>query len=128
LKSLQQQLDVAYLLISHDLSVIRYLCDEVAVMYVGILVETGSTAEVFDHPLHPYTQALLAAVPVPDPFAKRKRIILPGEVPSPIDVPPGCRFYDRCPWRLPRCQNEQPRLLPFKGNNREVACFLVHPD
>jgi oligopeptide transport system ATP-binding protein len=128
LKSLQRQLDVAYLLISHDLSVIRYVCDEVAVMYVGILVETGPTAEVFDHPLHPYTQALLAAVPVPNPFAKRKRIILPGEVPSPIDVPAGCRFYDRCPWRLPRCRNEQPRLLPFGGDNREVACFLVHPD
>ena len=127
LLALQQQMDVAYLMISHDLSVIRYVCDEVAVMYVGELVETGATTDVFDSPLHPYTQALLSAIPVPDPFIKRKRIILSGEVPSPIDISAGCRFYGRCPTRMPRCSEEEPQLLPVEEDSREVACFLVHP-
>ena len=126
--TLQQQMDVAYLIISHDLSVIRYTCNEVAVMYVGKLVETGATTDVFDSPLHPYTQALLSAIPVPDPFTRRKRVILSGEVPSPIDVAPGCRFYDRCPARMTRCSEKEPQLLLVEGDSRRVACFLLHPN
>ena len=126
--TLQQQMDVAYLIISHDLSVIRYTCNEVAVMYVGKLVETGATTDVFDSPLHPYTQALLSAIPVPDPFIRRKRIILSGEVPSAIDVALGCRFYDRCPARMTRCSEKEPQLLPIEGDSRRVACFLLHPN
>ena len=103
LKDIQQQQDLTYLLITHNLSVVKQMADRVAVMYLGALTEQAATAELFDSPLHPYTKALLSAVPVPDPKRRRDRIVLPGDVPSPMDPPSGCRFHTRCPAVLPVC-------------------------
>ena len=121
LRRLQEQMGITYLFISHDLSTVRYLCQRVLVMYLGRVVEMGPTAEIFDGPLHYYTQALLSAIPIPDPKTRRQRIILKGEPPSLTRLPPGCGFSDRCPHGGPSCQDEEPSLLPV-GNGHYVAC------
>jgi peptide/nickel transport system ATP-binding protein len=114
---LQEQLGLTYLFVAHDLSVVEHLADRVAVMYLGRIVELGTRDEVFQEPQHPYTKALLSAVPVPDPdrAAVRQRIVLSGDVPSPLNPPSGCPFHTRCPWRQPeRCDTERPELREIR--------------
>ena len=123
LVDLQQALGVAYIFISHDLGVVRYMADEVMVMYLGKVVEQGTRDAVFDSPQHPYTQALLSATPTVDKSARRNRIILKGELPSPISPPGGCAFHTRCPIAMPRCKLDAPLLEVNAG--RAVACFAV---
>jgi oligopeptide transport system ATP-binding protein len=125
LMRLQQQLGLAYLLISHDLSIVRHVADEVAVMYLGTIVERGETEALFRTPGHPYTQALLSAIPLPDPLAQRARakIILAGELPSPFAALAGCPFVGRCPIRIDPCGAERPRLTPGPGGT-DIACLV----
>ena len=124
LQALQDELNLTYLFISHDISVIRYMSDTVAVMYVGKLVERASKKQLFDNPLHPYTQALLSVVPIPDPKQKmRERKILSGDVPSPKNPPPGCRFHPRCDRVLPECKVREPPLTEVEEGHY-VACHL----
>jgi len=111
---LQEKRDLTYLFISHDLRVVRHISDRVAVMYLGMIVESADAAELFDNPLHPYTVALLSAVPTPDPAQKRKRIILEGDVPSPVSPPPGCHFHPRCPRATDVCKQTYPELIEHK--------------
>lgn len=122
MKDMQQQNNLAYLFISHDLSVVRYLCDKVAVMYLGKIVEVGTKDEIFDHPAHPYTKALLSAIPIPDVNVKTKRIILTGDVPSPLNPPSGCRFHTRCPYATPECAEVVPELSKI-ATGHKVACI-----
>ena len=125
LAELKDKLNLSYLIISHDLSVVRYISDDVAVMYLGKIVEISETEELFENPTHPYTQALLSAVPEPDPEMKklRKRIILQGEPPSPINPPPGCRFHPRCPYVMDICRKEEPPIIEIKPRHK-VWCWL----
>ena len=125
LAELKDRLNLSYMIISHDLSVVRYISDDVAVMYLGKIVEISETEELFKNPIHPYTQALLSAVPEPDPEIKklRKRIILRGEPPSPINPPPGCRFHPRCPYAMDICKREEPPMIEVKTGHR-VWCWL----
>jgi peptide/nickel transport system ATP-binding protein len=124
LQDLQRELGLSLLFISHDLAIVEHLTHRVAVMYLGKIVEMGAKRQIFVAPRHPYTQALLSAVPVPDPGACRRRIILKGDVPSPIDPPRGCRFHTRCPYVFDRCHTEEPQLLPAAGGGHFVACHL----
>jgi len=116
---------MSYLYITHDLAVARYMSNNIAVMYLGKIVETGSTEEVLQNPLHPYTKALLAAVPIPDPEQKRKEPNIKGSVPKPIDPPKRCRFFDRCPYAVEYCEkNDHPQLVEISSNHK-VACYVV---
>jgi peptide/nickel transport system ATP-binding protein len=121
---LQEQFDLTYLFISHDLSVVEYIADRVAVMYVGKLVELASTEDLFRQPKHPYTEALMSAIPKPDPRLRSKRIILEGEIADPARPPTGCYFHPRCPYAKERCAVETPQLRPI-GENRMVACHFA---
>ena len=126
LQELQQKLKITYLYISHDLSTVRHICHKVAVMYLGKFVEIAETDELFNSPLHPYTQALLSAIPIPDPKTKIPRIMLPGEVPSPINPPTGCRFQPRCILdKEHACAKNAPGLIDV-GNDHLVACEKAH--
>jgi oligopeptide transport system ATP-binding protein len=129
MERLQRQRELTYLFISHDLRAIRHISDRVAVMYLGKVVELGNAQEVYSEPLMPYTKALISAVPVPDPLVEaiRKRIVLEGDVPSPINPPPGCRFHTRCPWAIPACREREPELLEIKPNHF-AACIRISPD
>ncbi len=123
LRRLQQEQRLAYLFISHHLSVVRAMSQKVVVMYLGKIVEQAPTEELFSRPLHPYTQALLSAIPIPDPDLKRERIVLQGDVPSPAAPPPGCHFHTRCPAVMPICSKVEPPLLEVRQNHL-VACHL----
>jgi len=121
LKDLKQEFGLSYLFVAHDLGVVRHLCDRVAVMYLGRIVEVGTAAQLFTSPKHPYTRALLSAVPSPDPRRKRERILLTGDVPTPINPPSGCHFHTRCPQATPACAERVPTLRALSGGQR-VAC------
>lgn len=118
---LKQQFDLTYLFITHDLAVAKYISDRIAIMYLGKIVEIGSKNKIFSNPQHPYTKALLSAIPIPDPKVKREHIELKGEVPSPINPPSGCRFHPRCPYKTGRCSVEEPTLAKAE-KNQYVAC------
>ena len=123
LSDLQDELGLALLFISHDLAIVEHLTHRVAVMYLGKIVEVAERRSLFANPRHPYTRALLSAVPVPDPTARRDRIILTGDVPSPISPPSGCRFHTRCPYVFDRCRTEEP-VLREMGEGQKAACHL----
>ncbi len=124
LEKVQRETGVSYLFIAHDLSMVRHISDRIGVMYLGRLVESGEGGELYKHPIHPYSQALMSAIPVPDPIRAKKstRIILKGELPSPIHTPKGCPFHTRCPAATQRCREEEPQLKTV--GDRQVACFL----
>ena len=129
LKDLQKERNLTYIFISHDLSVVEYLCDRVAVMYLGRIMELADKKRLYGNPLHPYTRALLSAIPVPDIHAKKDEIILQGEVPSPLNPPKGCLFSTRCAYATERCHKEAPKLVELTDENgakRSVSCFLYH--
>ncbi|WP_068613899.1 ABC transporter ATP-binding protein [Paenibacillus tuaregi] len=123
LEDLQSRLSLTYLFISHDLSVVRYISTHVGVMYLGKMMEIGPSEELFTNPLHPYTQALISAIPEPDPDNRRERIVLSGEVPSPRKPPSGCVFHTRCPHAMPQCGSVEPEWLKV-SENRYTACHL----
>jgi len=127
LKDLQQELNLTLLFIAHDMSVVEHLCDRVAVMYLGKIVEVAERDELFQNPQHPYTRALLSAIPVPDPTARRERIILQGDVPSPLNPPPGCSFHTRCPEAIAICSKQEPQLKDLR-NQHFCSCLLREPE
>ena len=121
---LKEELNLTYLFITHDLAVAKYISDRIAIMYLGKIVEMGGKEAIFSNPKHPYTEALLSAIPIPDPRVKRKRVKLKGEVPSPINPPPGCIFHTRCPLATDICRREEPELIEIEDGHF-VACHLV---
>ena len=125
LKELQRKYNLTYLFISHNLGVVRYMSNRIAVMYLGKIVEIGPAREIFGNPQHPYTQALLSSIPIPDPeiARSRKRLRITGEPPSPINPPPGCRFHPRCPYVMDKCRKEEPPMIEVSSNHY-VACWL----
>lgn len=125
LRDLQRELGLTYLFIAHDLSVVEYISDRVAVMYLGQIVEVAPAGELYANPLHPYTRALLSAIPVPEPGMASRRILLGGDQPGPTNIPPGCGFHPRCPEAKPECASRQPGLKPVAGNAaHQVSCLL----
>ena len=127
LSDIQAERDLAYLFIAHDLSIVRHFCDRVCVMYLGIIVEEGPSERVFSLPKHPYTQLLLASAPIADPALRHDRALLEGDVPSPVDVPSGCRFRTRCPLAQEICAREVPPLRPI-GSGQFAACHFAEPE
>jgi len=125
LEELQKEFGLTYLFIAHDLSVVKHISDRIAVMYLGRIVELSDTLELFENPQHPYTEALLSAVPIPDPGMRRERIILPGDVPSPVNPPKGCRFHTRCLYAQESCRVNDPELVDYWGNGHFVACPIL---
>jgi len=125
MQTLQREFQLTYLFITHDLAVVRNVCSRVAVMYLGKIVEIAPTPELFVHRMHPYTQALCSATPLPNPrlTRARERIVLAGDIPSPVSPPPGCRFHTRCPQRMPRCDRDEPSLVE-RREGHSVACHL----
>jgi oligopeptide transport system ATP-binding protein len=123
LMELQEEFHLSYLIIAHDLRVVEHIADRVAVMYLGKIVEMASSLDLYREPLHPYTEALLSAIPIPDPKMKKQRILLPGDIPSPIDPPPGCRFHTRCKYRMDQCDKIEPEFKQVKSGHW-VACIL----
>jgi oligopeptide/dipeptide ABC transporter ATP-binding protein len=123
LEEIQENFNLAYLFIAHDLSVVRHIADQIGVMYLGHIIERTTSEELFAHPLHPYTQALLSAIPVPKPRFKKERIIIKGDVPSPINLPSGCVFHTRCPHAMNRCKIEVPQIKE-QAPGHYVACHL----
>jgi oligopeptide transport system ATP-binding protein len=127
LERLQKELGLAYLFIAHDLAVVGHISNDVAVMYLGKIVEKASRDALYDKPLHPYTQCLMSAIPVPEPGQARRRIVPRGEVPSVMNPPAGCPFHPRCPWAFDRCPKEVPQLLPMPDDpDHLVSCHLCH--
>ena len=124
LEELQKEFGLTYLFIAHDLSVVKHISDRIAVMYLGKIVELAATEDLFSTPQHPYTEALLSAVPIPNPELRRERIILPGDVPSPINPPSGCRFHTRCLYAEPRCKVDEPGFLD-DGRGHFTACHVM---
>lgn len=124
LGDLQREFDLTYILIAHDLSLVKQICDRVSVMYLGKVVEEATNRELYGSPSHPYTKALIAATPIPDPRLKKEKMILTGDVPSPIHPPPGCRFHTRCPIRIGVCEKIEPELRDL-GRGHWVACHLA---
>jgi peptide/nickel transport system ATP-binding protein len=124
LKKLQKQFQLTFLFISHDLSVVRHISDRVMVMYLGKVVEISEKKDLFDLPLHPYTKALLSSIPIPNPTLQRERVMLSGDVPSPIDPPTGCRFHTRCPFAVEKCKQVEPALREV-SKNHFVSCHFA---
>jgi oligopeptide/dipeptide ABC transporter ATP-binding protein len=127
MRRLQEERDLTYLFISHDLSVVRYICDRIGVMYLGVLVELAPSEDLYSNPMHPYTRALLSAVPIPDPDVEhgRERTVLEGDVPSPINPPSGCRFRTRCPYATDACGREDPVWREVSPGHWVAACRCV---
>jgi peptide/nickel transport system ATP-binding protein len=119
---LKEELELTYLYITHDLATAKYICDRIAIMYLGKIVELGPLREIYSNPLHPYTEALLSAVPVPDPRARRKKVLPRGEIPNPINPPSGCRFHPRCPYAIKECSELEPPMKKVKDDHL-VACL-----
>jgi oligopeptide/dipeptide ABC transporter ATP-binding protein len=129
LLDLQSEMNLTYLFIAHDLAVVKHISDHIAVMYLGKIVEYTDADTIYQKPLHPYTKALISAIPVPDPSVRNKKTVLHGDVPSPLNPPSGCRFHTRCPVAFDRCRTDDPELLPAPGTAGEdhlVACHLVN--
>ena len=127
LKDLQKQLNLTYLFISHDLSVVKFISDRIGVMYLGSMVEFGSKKDIFENPLHPYTKALFSAIPYPDPDVKMKRIALNGDIPSPANPPSGCRFHTRCPYATAKCAQLVPEYKEY-GEGHFAACHILESE
>jgi oligopeptide transport system ATP-binding protein len=127
LQDLQEEFHLTYLFIAHDLSVVEHISDRVAVMHLGRIAELADSEDLYCRPKHPYTQALLSANPVPDPTLERKRILLSGEVPSPIHPPPGCNFHTRCPYQMDVCRGEVPQFKEIEPRHW-AACYLYGPN
>lgn len=124
-EDLREEFNLTYLFISHDLAVVKHISEHVGVMYLGRIVEIAPSEDIYAHPLHPYTQALLSAIPEPDPDIESKQIVLEGDIPSPINPPKGCHFHGRCPYVMDVCKHQAPALLSVEGDH-QVACHLIN--